>query len=255
VIIKVTCLFLLVLSIECQVLTSGHCFHVTVKRFFFFTLDGIAFYHFPLSSVYFSQTEESLAATTRKLVFMLIWFISCQLVKAERHVDSGRSGRFAEFNWAAAWCLEASNPAVAFSHLEQESNAVNRWQWISGWNYVHQVARVSSALTPIAHFDPRRSKNVLLVVTFLSMEIKRYLLLISNCYWIQNVDVKIYRWYTDLARRNQFAKLFNSNLEVPVNCLNGVPRVSRCLFLGVRLIPSTAKSNCLIKCLAKVLQI
>jgi hypothetical protein len=45
------------------------------------------------------------------LVFMLIWFISCQLVKAERHV---------EFNWAAACCLEASNPAVAFSHLEQE---------------------------------------------------------------------------------------------------------------------------------------
>jgi hypothetical protein len=41
------------------------------------------------------------------LVVMLIWFISCQLVKAERHVET------VEFNWAAACCLEASNPAVA----------------------------------------------------------------------------------------------------------------------------------------------
>ncbi|EFX85908.1 hypothetical protein DAPPUDRAFT_237470 [Daphnia pulex] len=39
-------------------------------------------------------------------------------------------------------------------------------------------------------------------------------------------------------RRNQFAKSFNSDLEVPVHFRNGVPRVSRCLFLGARLIPS-----------------
>ncbi len=60
---------------------------------------------------------------------------------------------------------------------------VNRWLWISGWNYVHQVARVSSE-TLSGHFDPRRSGKGLLVVTFLTMKIKRYLLLISYWYWM-----------------------------------------------------------------------
>ncbi|EFX86392.1 hypothetical protein DAPPUDRAFT_313196 [Daphnia pulex] len=44
-----------------------------------------------------------------------------------------------------------------------------------------------------------------------------------------------------LSRRNQLAKSFNSDLELPVHCRNGVPRVSRCLFLGVRLIPCNSK--------------
>ncbi|XP_046441454.1 uncharacterized protein LOC124192282 [Daphnia pulex] len=82
--------------------------------------------------------------------------------------------------------------------------AVNRWLSKAGWN-VHQVARVSSG-THFGHFVPRHSRNGLLVVTFLAMKIKR----------------------------NQFAKSFISHLELPVHCRNGVPRVSRCLFLGVR---------------------
>jgi hypothetical protein len=45
----------------------------------------------------------------------------------------------------------------------------------------------------------------------------------------------------DLARRNQFAKSFNSDLEVSVHIRNGVPRVFRCVFLGVRLIPCNSK--------------
>jgi predicted DNA-binding ribbon-helix-helix protein len=51
--IKVICPYFLVLLSECQRLNErdwiGHCFHVTVERFFFLTLDSIAFDHFPLS--------------------------------------------------------------------------------------------------------------------------------------------------------------------------------------------------------------
>jgi hypothetical protein len=43
----------------------GHCFHGTVKRFFFLTLDSIAFDHFPLSLVTLTLF---LAAITNKLL-------------------------------------------------------------------------------------------------------------------------------------------------------------------------------------------
>jgi hypothetical protein len=112
--IKVICLCLLVLSIECQVVNelertllfslsnkqSGHyCFHCqinradiivfTVKstertllfslsnqRFFFLTLDSIAFYHFPLSleTFIFHISEEFPTATTRKLCVTAVSF-------------------------------------------------------------------------------------------------------------------------------------------------------------------------------------
>ncbi|EFX86261.1 hypothetical protein DAPPUDRAFT_98168 [Daphnia pulex] len=67
--------------------------------------------------------------------------------------------------------------------------AVNRWLAKVGWN-VHQVAPVSSA-THFGHFVPRRSRN------------------------------------GDLASRNQFAKSFNSDLELPPNgerCDHGVTK-------------------------------
>jgi hypothetical protein len=163
------------------------------------------------------------------LVLILIWFISCQLVKAGRHV---------EFNWATACCLEASNPAVAFSHFIWNRNLMAVNSWLKCPPGSASVSR--EAGTHFGHFVPRRSRNWLSVVTFFTMKIKRYLLLISYWYWMYIVDVKIYRWFSTF---NQFAKSFNPDLEVPVHCRNGVPRVSRCLFLGVRLIPSTAKSN------------
>jgi hypothetical protein len=108
----------------------------------------------------------------------------CQLVKAKGMSNSSC--------WAAACCLQASNPdsSRCVQLFEQES----LWLSIVGWN-VHQVARVSSG-THIGHFVPRRSRNGLLVVTFLTMKIKRYLLLISYCYWMYNVVVKIYRWFS-----------------------------------------------------------
>jgi hypothetical protein len=83
------------------------------------------------------------------LVLMLIWFISCQLVKAERHVEFKLS--------CCGLSLEASNPAVAFSHLNRNLMAVNRWLSKLCWN-VHQIALVSLG-THFGHFVPRRSRN------------------------------------------------------------------------------------------------
>ncbi len=67
--------YLLVLLIECQRVDTetrlnkrvwiGHCFHGTVKRFFFLMLDNIAFDHFPLSLVTLTLL---LAAITNKLL-------------------------------------------------------------------------------------------------------------------------------------------------------------------------------------------
>jgi hypothetical protein len=72
------------------------------------------------------------------------------------------------------------------------------------------------------------------------------------------IECKMLMWkFTcDLARRNQFTKSFNSDLEVPVHFRNGVPRVSRCLVLRRTPHPmQQQKVIILITCLTKVLQI
>jgi hypothetical protein len=77
--IKVICLCLLVLSIECQVVNELErtlLFSLSNQRFFFLTLDGIAFYHFPLSleTFIFHISEEFPTATTRKLCVTAVSF-------------------------------------------------------------------------------------------------------------------------------------------------------------------------------------